>query len=145
MSKTHVHLDDGLNAVETPSRRVAVGTAIEVALILAAILTYIWKWQHSHPRVWIVVLALIFITHFLHHDTLSGLGLGLIGLRSSAEWLLPIAVFLYIPLLIFGIAHYELALLRPRRGHRWSCCWVMEFGVHFSSIWRSRISTIVWR
>ncbi len=104
---------DGMPAGERSNRLLMIATALEVALIFAAILIYIWKWQHSHPRVWIVLLALIFFSHFLHHDTLRGLGLGATGLRSSAEWLFPIAIVLYLPLLAFGISQHELALLRP--------------------------------
>jgi hypothetical protein len=95
------------------SNRLAVVTAIEVSLTFAAILSYIWRWQHSHPLLWIPLLAWIFMTHFLHHDTLRGLGLGLTGLRSSAEWLFPIAILLYLPLLADGISHHELSLLHP--------------------------------
>jgi hypothetical protein len=102
-------LEDGDGA----SRPLAVATAIEIALIFAGILAYIWRWQHSSPHIWIVLFALILVSHVLHRDTLRGLGLGGSDLRASAQWLLPLAVVVYVPLLILGIARHSLAFLRP--------------------------------
>jgi len=96
-----------------PSRLLVIATAFEVSLILAGILTYIWHWQHTHPRVWIVLFALILASHALHRDTLRGLGLGGNALRASAQWVLPVAVVLYLPMLFYGFQHHYLAFLRP--------------------------------
>ena len=98
---------------EGPSRQLAITTALEVALILAGILTYIWHWQRTSPRVWIVLFALILATHALHRDSLRGLGLGGDALRASAEWVLPLAVLLYLPMLFYGFQHHYLVFLRP--------------------------------
>ncbi len=91
----------------------ALATAFEVALVFAGILVYIWRWQHASPRAWIGLLAFILVSHLLHRDTLSGLGLGLTGLRASAQWVLPLAILLYLPMLLYGFAHHRLVLLRP--------------------------------
>ena len=91
----------------------AIATAFEVALIFAGILAYIWRWQHTSPRAWMALLALILVSHVLHRDTLRGLGLGRTGLRASAQWVLPLAILLYLPMLFYGFAHHRLALLRP--------------------------------
>ena len=96
-----------------PSRLLAIATAFEVSLILAGILTYIWHWQHTSPRVWIVLFALILASHALHRDTLRGLGLGGNALRASAQWVLSLAVLLYLPMLFYGFKHHYLAFLRP--------------------------------
>jgi hypothetical protein len=93
----------------------AIAIAFEVSLILAGILIYIWHWQHTHPRVWIVLFALILASHALHHDTLRGLGLGGNAIRASAQWVLPLAVLLYLPMLFYGFQHHYLAFLRPNR------------------------------
>jgi hypothetical protein len=95
------------------SRLLAIATAFEVALLLAGILTYIWHWQHTSPRVWIVLFALILVSHVLHRDTLRGLGLGGNALRACAQWVLPLAVLLYLPMLFYGFQHHCLAFLRP--------------------------------
>ena len=46
--------------------------------------------------------ALILVSHVLHRDTLRGLGLGRSGFRASAQWVLPLAILLYLPLLFYG-------------------------------------------
>lgn len=96
-----------------PSRPLVVATAFEVSLILAGVLIYIWHWQHTHPRVWIVLFALILASHALHHDTLRGLGLGGNAIRASAQWVLPLAVLLYLPMLFYGFRRHCLSFLRP--------------------------------
>ena len=109
-------LDTSLGKVEDgegPSRQLAITTALEVALILAGILLYIWHWQRTNPHVWIVLFALILASHVLHRDTLRGLGLGGNALRACAQWVLPVAVFLYLPMLFYGLRHHYLAFLRP--------------------------------
>jgi hypothetical protein len=91
----------------------AIATAFEVALIFSAILAYIWLWQHTSPRVWIALFALIIVSHVLHRDTLRGLGLGRNAFRTSAQWVLPLAILLYLPMLFYGFKHHYLAFLRP--------------------------------
>ena len=49
----------------------------------------------------------------LHRDTWRGLGLGLTGLRASAQWVLPLAILLYLPLLFYGWEQHRLVALRP--------------------------------
>jgi hypothetical protein len=111
----------------------AIATAFEVVLIFAGILAYIWRWQHANPLAWMGhpsspliarfmdtnplawggLFALILVSHALHHDTLRGLGLGWTGMRAGAQWVLPLAILLYLPLLFYGFAHHRLALLHP--------------------------------
>jgi hypothetical protein len=91
----------------------AIATAFEVALIFTGILVYIWRWQHTNPLTWVVLLALILVSHVLHRDTLRGLGLGRTGFRSSAQWVLPLAILLCLPVLFYGFARHTLVLLRP--------------------------------
>jgi hypothetical protein len=91
----------------------AVATAMEIALVFTGILIYIWRWQHTSPRVWMALWAVILVSHVLHHDTVSGLGLGQTGFRDSAKWVLPLGVLLYAPMLFYGFAHHRLAWLQP--------------------------------
>jgi hypothetical protein len=114
-------------------RPLVIGTAFEVALIFAGILAYIWRWQHTNPLAWMGhpgsrliarfmdtnplawggLFALILVSHVLHRDTLRGLGLGGTDLRGSAQWVLPLAIVLYLPLLLYGFVHHRFALLHP--------------------------------
>jgi hypothetical protein len=93
--------------------RLAVMAAFEVPLIFGGIMLYIWRWQHSAPLAWIPLLAMVLVSHGLHRDTARDLGLAATGMRASAEWVLPLAVFLYVPMLIYGFLHHRLALISP--------------------------------
>jgi len=93
--------------------RLVIATALEVALIFAGILAYIWRWQYTSPRTWTALWALILVSHVLHRDTLRGLGLVLTELRASAQQVLPLAILLYLPLLFYGFVHHRLVLLHP--------------------------------
>ncbi len=94
-------------------RPFVIATAIEVALIFAGILAYIWRWQRTNPGAWMALWALILVSHVLHRDTLRGLGLVRTELRASAQVVLPLAILLYLPLLFYGFAHHRLVLLHP--------------------------------
>ena len=100
-------------AGDGPYASQAMFTALEVTLVFAGLLAYIWRWQYAWPRAWMLLWAVILASHVLHHDTLRGLGLGLTELRSSAQIILPLAVIAYLPMLLYGFAHHSLALLRP--------------------------------
>lgn len=102
-----------LTDIDRASGPLAIATACEVALIFAGILAYIWRWQHTIPYAWIALWALILVSHVLHRDTLRGLGLGKTDLRANAQWVLPLAILLYVPMLIYGFYNHRLALLHP--------------------------------
>jgi hypothetical protein len=91
----------------------AIFTALEVTLLYAGILLYIWRWQYTCPRAWIALWAVVLVGHMLHRDTLGGLGLIWTELRSSARLALPVALVIYLPLLFYGFAHHSLVLLPP--------------------------------
>ena len=92
---------------------IALAAALEVVLLFAGIMAYIWRWQRTSPHAWIGLWALILVSHVLHRDTWTGLGLGLIGLRASAKWVLPLALLFYLPLLFYGFASRRLLLVYP--------------------------------
>lgn len=91
----------------------AIFTALEVALVFAGLIAYIWRWQPVWPHAWMLLWAVILVSQVLHHDTLRGLGLGWTELRASAQTILPLAVILYLPMLLYGFAQHSLVLLRP--------------------------------
>jgi hypothetical protein len=90
-------------------------TALEVAAVYAGILLYIWRWQFSYPRVWMILLAVVLATHVLHRDRLADLGLTVRDLRAGAQSVLPLALALFLPVVIYGVAHRDLLLLPPGR------------------------------
>jgi hypothetical protein len=96
-----------------PSRLPGIATALEVVLIFAGILAYIWRWQHTNPRLWMALWALILISHVLHRDTVRALGLGRTDLRASAQWILPLTILLCLPLLYYGFERQRLLFLHP--------------------------------
>jgi hypothetical protein len=105
-------IPDPASRVPTREPRVVL-TALEVVLIFAGILFYIWRWQYTAPHMWMPLWAVILASHVLHHDTLRGLGLIRTELHASARLVLPIALLCYLPLLLYGFAGHRLALLRP--------------------------------
>jgi hypothetical protein len=96
-----------------PGGPLATVSALEVALIFTGILAYIWRWHHTFPHAWMPLWALILASHVLHRDTPRGLGLTCTGFRASAQWVWPLGILLYLPLLFYGFAHHRLAPLRP--------------------------------
>lgn len=88
-------------------------TALEVLVVFAGILAYIWRWHHTAPYVWVVLWAIILVSHVLHRDSLRQLGLSRGGFRLSAQWVWPIAILLYVPMLLYGFEDHRLSLLAP--------------------------------
>jgi hypothetical protein len=97
----------------TPAARLATG--LELLLIYAGILLYIWRWQFSHPRAWIPLLAAVLASHVVHRDTPHQLGLTRRALAASASVTLPLALMLYIPAVVYGFASRSLVPLAPDR------------------------------
>jgi hypothetical protein len=91
-------------------------TALEVLVVYAGILLYIWRWQTTHPRLWMALWGVILLSHVLHRDTPRTLGLLGAELRPSAQLVLPLAVAVYFPLVLYGFASRALALVWPGRG-----------------------------
>ena len=91
-------------------------SALEALLIYAGIITYIWRWQHTYPHVWMVLWGIILVSHIVHRDTFRSLGLTLGEARANAQLVLPIALAFYVPLVIFGFARHALALV-PLNSH----------------------------
>ena len=90
-------------------------SALEVILVYAGIVTYIWRWQHTYPHSWMALWGLVLVSHFLHRDTFRSLGLSLAGMRANAQLVLPIALAFYIPLLVFGFARHALTIVEVNR------------------------------
>jgi hypothetical protein len=113
MNKVTSQLDAVSTGAWTPQLRFF--TALEVAILYAGILLYIWRWQFTYPRVWMILLAIVLASHILHRDRLVSMGLTFRGLRASAQFVLPLALALFLPAVIYGIAHRDLLVLPPGR------------------------------
>jgi hypothetical protein len=90
-----------------------LATALEVLLLYAGILLYIWRWQFTYPRAWMALLTCVLASHVIHRDSLQTLGLTLKELRASAQSLLPLAVALFVPGVIYGFASGKLLPTAP--------------------------------
>ncbi len=93
------------------SKRVLVG--LEVSIVYAGILYYIWRWQFTHPSIWMLLLAVIFLSHSVHGDNMRTLGLSPSDIRASAQIVLPLALAAYIPAVVHGLARHTLVLIVP--------------------------------
>jgi hypothetical protein len=94
-----------------PSARIVDG--LELLVVYAVVLLYIWHWQFTHPRLWIVFLAFMVLSHLVRGERPRDLGLTLAGLRANAEKILPLALAIYLPLVFYGFARHLLMLLVP--------------------------------
>ena len=94
------------------------GTALEVMVIYAGILLYIWRWQYSYPHAWILLWAAILVSHVVHRDTPRSLGLWGPEWRASAQIILPLATVIFVPLVIYGLWVRRIVPLVPS-GRQW--------------------------
>ena len=107
-----------VNEIKTGSASHAwlpIYSAVEVLLVYAGILSYIWRWQMSYPHSWLALWGVVLVSHFLHRDTFRTLGLSAAGMRANAELVLPIALVFYVPLLIFGFVRHALTIVPVNR------------------------------
>jgi hypothetical protein len=90
-------------------------SALEVILVYAGVVTYIWRWRSTYAHFWIVLLGAVLASHLLHRDTFRRLGLSFTGMRANAQIVLPLALAFYIPLLVYGFARHALTLVPVNR------------------------------
>jgi len=113
MSTKTSQLEVSSSATATPAARLATG--VELLLVYAGILLYIWRWQFTYPHAWIPLLAIVLASHVAHGEGLHDLGLTWRGLRASAGLIFPLALTVYIPFLLYGFASRTLTLTLPNR------------------------------
>ena len=111
-------------------------SALEVIVVFAGILAYIWRWERTYRYSWIALWAVVLFSHLLHRDTLRKLGLSFSGLRANAEVILPIALAFYVPLFVFGFARKALVVV-PLNRHSRSLPRGIRSVVRFSTVSRS--------
>jgi Type II CAAX prenyl endopeptidase Rce1-like len=98
----------GVPVAERRSPESQAVAAVEVLATFAGILFYIWQWQYSHPYSWIPMLGLVVLSHVLHHDSARELGLTMHELRASARIILPLALAILLPVLVYGFMEARL-------------------------------------
>jgi membrane protease YdiL (CAAX protease family) len=99
-------------------------SGLEVLLVYAGILLYIWRWQYSRPHLWIALLALMVLSHLARGERPRDLGLTLSGLRANAEKILPLVLAICLPLVVYGFARHLLLPLVPGKG---SLVWFIAY------------------
>jgi hypothetical protein len=102
---------EGIPAGASAPTTKALCTALEILLVYAAILLYIWRWQFHYPHAWSAIWAVVLLSHFVHRDSPRLLGLTLAELRPNAQIVLTLAAAVYVPLALYGFARHKLVLM----------------------------------
>jgi hypothetical protein len=87
-------------------RKLAV---LEPLLVFTLIMLYIWELRSTHPNLWMAILGLVLLSHWVRRESLSRLGFGLRGLH-GARWLAPLLSILALLMLVCGAL---LRIVRP--------------------------------
>jgi hypothetical protein len=82
------------------ARKLAI---LEPAVVFALILAYIWELRRLNRNLWIAILALMLLSHWLRRETPATLGFGLHNLRACVRELLPALTLLALVLLAGSI------------------------------------------
>ena len=91
-------------------------TAIEVLAVFAAILLYIWRWQATHPFLWIPMLAAVLFSQWFYRDTLEEMGLTGREFRPCARASLLVLAVVIVAYVFYGLwAHESVARLASPR------------------------------
>ena len=76
---------------------------LEPVVVFALIIAYIWELRYVNRNLWMVILAWMLLSHWLHRETAATLGFGLRNLRDCVRELLPALTVLALVLLAGGI------------------------------------------
>lgn len=95
------------------TRRANFSRVLEVSLVYAGILYYIWCWQFTHPRAWVGLLAIVLLSHVARRDSLRVLGLTSSELGASAQIVLPLVLAIYLPLVVYSFTRHLLVFAPP--------------------------------
>lgn len=81
---------------------------LEPLLMFALIMAYIWKLRYTHPYVWIVIPALMIVSHLRHHETARQLGFQFQGLPGLLKKIAPALILIAAALLSAGALFHTL-------------------------------------
>lgn len=102
-----------------------LATALEVLLVYAGILQYIWRWQFTYPRTWMALLGTILLSHLIHRDSAHELGFTGERLRANAATTLPLVLAFYLPALLYGFASHAFVPTVPGKP---ALLWFLGYG-----------------
>jgi membrane protease YdiL (CAAX protease family) len=91
-----------------PRKLATILTIVEPLAMFALILTYIWKLRFIHPNCWIVIPALMLLSHLLRRESPPSLGFQIQNLRSGLIKLTPALILIALVLLAAGVAMHTL-------------------------------------
>jgi hypothetical protein len=95
-----------------------LAAAAEIFAVYAGILLYIWRWQYTHPYAWVPLLAIVLLSHFLHHDHLNEMGLTGHELLPCARLIFPLLMAVAVPAIIYGLWNRDWVMMLPY-AHAW--------------------------
>jgi hypothetical protein len=72
-------------------RKIAI---LEPSALFVLIMAYIWSLRFTHHGVWIEIVGLMWLSHWVHRETAGGLGFHTGNLRRCLEEYAPMLVFL---------------------------------------------------
>ena len=81
---------------------------LEPLLMFALIMTYIWKLRSLHPYFWILIPALLLVSHILHHESPRDLGFVSHGLLSLLKKITPLLILIAAAMLSTGALFHTL-------------------------------------
>jgi len=81
-------------------RRLAI---LEPLLVFGLIVAYIWEVRAAHPNWWIAIPALMFLSHWVHHESPRALGFDLPNLKDGLRQLAPALVLIALLLVSTGV------------------------------------------
>ena len=77
--------------------------ALEPAALFLSIMGYIWVWRHSHPYLWVAILACLLASHVLRGERARELGFGRESLSECARRFAPLLAFLSLLMIAAGL------------------------------------------
>src|ERR1700761_6628330 len=79
----------------------------EPLFIFGLTMSYIWKLRFSHPASWIVIPALMILSHLLRHETPRFLGFKWSNFRKSWNELVPVLALCVALVVMAGAAFHS--------------------------------------
>src|SRR6266567_5291612 len=88
----------------------------EALSVFAMIMLYIWRLRWSYPLFWVIILALMLISHALRRENPATLGFSLRNLKESLVRFTPVVLLLSLMLLAAGSITRTIRHITPENG-----------------------------
>ncbi len=93
----------------TPGGTTSLAAAGEVLGVYAGILLYIWRWQETHPFIWVPLLAVVLFSQWARGETFEKMGLTGKEFRECARLSLPVLAAVVIGAVVYAVLEPESA------------------------------------